>query len=73
VSLHDDGEEVTVSVDDDGEGLPEDFDLMQTRSLGLQIIQTLAEGDLKGSFQLKARDRGVSAVVKFPKQSQGGR
>jgi two-component sensor histidine kinase/PAS domain-containing protein len=73
VNLKDDGESVTISVDDDGVGLPEEFDLSQTTSLGLQIVRTLAEGDLKGSFELFSRDEGVSAVVTFPKHSQGGR
>jgi two-component sensor histidine kinase len=73
VNLQDDGEQITLSVDDDGVGLPEEFDLSQTASLGLQIVKTLAEGDLKGTFELYSRDKGVSAVVKFPKHTQGGR
>jgi two-component sensor histidine kinase len=73
VNLEDDGEQITISVDDDGSGLPDDFDLARTRSLGLQIVQTLAQNDLKGSFELHGRDNGVSAVVTFPKQSQGGK
>lgn len=73
VNLRDDGEQVTISVDDDGVGLPKEFDLAETSSLGLQIVKTLAEGDLKGSFELYGRDNGVSAVVTFPKHTQGGR
>jgi two-component sensor histidine kinase len=73
VNLMDDGDQITISVDDDGVGLPEEFDLAQTGSLGLQIVSTLAQGDLKGTFELRDRDKGVSAVVTFPKHSQGGR
>ncbi len=73
VNLSDDGEQVVISVDDDGVGLPEEFDLSQTDSLGLQIVKALAEGDLKGSFELCGRDKGVSAIVRFPKHTQGGR
>ena len=73
VNLRDDGEQITISVDDDGVGLPEEFDLGQTNSLGLQIVNALAEGDLKGSFELHSRDKGVSAIVTFPKHTQGGR
>ena len=73
VNLKDDGEQITIAVDDDGKGLPEDFDPTGTDSLGLQIVRTLAENDLKGSFELHGRDKGVSAVVTFPKQSQGGK
>jgi two-component sensor histidine kinase/PAS domain-containing protein len=72
INLKDDGDQVTLSVDDDGVGLPEDFDLSQTSSLGLQIVRTLATGDLKGTFELYGRDKGVSAVVTFPKY-QGGK
>jgi two-component sensor histidine kinase/PAS domain-containing protein len=73
VGLQDDGEQITISVDDDGVGLPEEFDLAHTSSLGLQIVNTLAQGDLKGNFELLSRDKGVSAIVTFPKHSQGGR
>jgi two-component sensor histidine kinase len=73
VNLQDDGEQVTIAVEDDGVGLPDEFDLAQTGSLGLQIVKTLAEGDLKGNFELHGRDKGVSAVVSFPKSTQGGR
>ncbi len=73
VNLRDDGEQISIAVDDDGVGLPEEFDLAQTSSLGLQIVKILAEGDLKGSFELHSRDKGVSAVVTFPKHTQGGR
>ncbi len=73
VKLKDDGEQITIAVDDDGVGLPEEFDLAQTSSLGLQIVSTLAQGDLHGSFELNSRDKGVSAIVTFPKQTQGGR
>lgn len=73
VNLKDDGSQITIVVDDDGVGLPEEFDLSQTSSLGLQIVKTLAEGDLKGTFELHSRDKGVSAIVTFPKHSQGGR
>ncbi len=73
VNLYDDGEQITISVDDDGVGLPDDFDLAHTGSLGLQIVRTLAQGDLKGHFELHRRDKGVSAVVTFPKHFYGGR
>jgi two-component sensor histidine kinase len=73
VKLKDDGELITIAVDDDGLGLPEEFDLAQTSSLGLHIVRTLAQDDLRGNFELNSRDKGVSAIVTFPKQTQGGR
>jgi len=72
VVLGDDGDQITIAVEDDGVGLPDDLDLSQTGSLGIKIVRTLATGDLKGTFELHGRDKGVSAVVTFPKQ-QGGK
>ena len=72
VGLEDDGSVVTISVDDDGAGLPEAFDPAQRDTLGLQIITSLAQNELKGTFELTGRDDGVSATVTFSKLAQGG-
>jgi two-component sensor histidine kinase len=69
VNLHDNGDLITIAVEDDGLGLPGDFHLEQSNSLGLHIVKTLAEGDLKGNFELRGRDKGVSAIVTFPKHT----
>lgn len=71
VNLRDDGDSVVIAVADDGQGLPDDFSLEQADSLGLQIVQTLVQDDLKGQFELREGD-GVSAIVTFPKQTLGG-
>lgn len=70
VQLTDEGDGVTITVQDDGVGLPADFDHAQAESLGLQIVQTLVEQDLRGHFELKGGD-GVRAVVSFPKMIGG--
>jgi two-component sensor histidine kinase len=67
VQLEDRGDEVSMVVADDGEGLPPDFDLTQTRSLGLRIVRTLAEDDLKGIFVLES-EQGTTATVRFSKK-----
>jgi two-component sensor histidine kinase/PAS domain-containing protein len=72
VNLRDDGDRVVIAVADDGQGLPEDFSLEQADSLGLQIVQTLVQDDLKGQFELR-EGGGVSAIVTFPKQTLGGK
>src|SRR5262249_8258508 len=41
VSVARDAERLTVVVEDDGRGLPDDFDLESANSLGLQIVRTL--------------------------------
>lgn len=66
VNLRDDGKRVTIEINDDGHGLPAGFDLTQNSSLGLRIVQTLVQDDLKGRFELRSGD-GVSAIVTFPK------
>jgi two-component sensor histidine kinase len=71
VNLQDNGNSVVIAVADDGQGLPDDFSLEQADSLGLQIVQTLVQDDLKGRFELREGD-GVSAIVTFPKQTLGG-
>ncbi len=71
VNLRDDGDKVVIAVADDGQGLPDDFSLEQADSLGLQIVQTLVQDDLKGQFELR-EGNGVSAIVTFPKQTLGG-
>jgi two-component sensor histidine kinase len=59
---------------DDGCGLPENFDLRKTRSLGLSIVRTLIEGDLEGSFTLendgRGRGYGTHARISVPKPEQ---
>ena len=66
VTLHDGGDEVRIEVRDEGGQLPADFDLERKSGLGLQIVRTLVEDDLKGHFELRA-DGGVSAEIVFPK------
>ena len=41
-----------VTVDDDGKGLPEGFDLDGSTSLGLSIVRTLVESELGGQLEL---------------------
>jgi len=71
IKLNDEGEWVSIDIGDDGVGLPSEFDLSEHSGLGLRIVQTLVQGDLKGKFDLYG-DKGVRAVVTFPKTSLGG-
>jgi two-component sensor histidine kinase len=58
---------LTVTVTDSGAGLPPDFDLDNTKSLGLQIVRTLVEGELGGQLILRPRDGGGTvAIVDLP-------
>ncbi len=70
VHLADEGDQVRITVQDNGTGLPEDFDLEHNSSLGLQIVRTVVQQDLRGRFELH-NGQGVSAVVTFPKVTVG--
>jgi len=45
---------LTVVVQDDGRGLPADFDLADSPRLGLQIVRTLVQADLRGTLDLRS-------------------
>ena len=71
IELADDGEWVTIIVGDDGAGLPDNFDVNEDGGLGLRIVRSLVQGDLKGRFEIK-EEQGVKAIVTFPKTPLGG-
>ena len=52
-----------VSVDDDGVGLPEGFDLDGSTSLGLSIVRTLVESELDGQLEMGPAPGGGTRVV----------
>lgn len=67
VNFIENAEGYTLSIADDGVGLPQDFKITGHKSLGLKIIKTMAESDLQGSFTLTNRpEGGTFAVVKIP-------
>jgi two-component system, sensor histidine kinase PdtaS len=56
-----------VVIADDGKGLPPGFSLERTERLGLQIVRTLVESELRGSLSLRRRPRGgTEAVLRVP-------
>lgn len=71
LTFQDEGDRVIVRVRDDGSGLPENFRLENAESLGLQIVQTLVQEDLKGTIEMRNGD-GAEAIVTFPKAIFGG-
>nr|HMN27075.1 histidine kinase N-terminal domain-containing protein [Caldilineaceae bacterium] len=83
IVLQDLGDQVEVTITDDGHGLPPGFDPLHHASLGLQIVRTLATDDLKGAFRLESGQAvapplhegapvaeivGTRALVTFPKR-----
>ena len=56
---------VTVLVQDNGPGLPKDFDMGRDSNLGLTIVRTLVKDELKGHFEMGG-SKGTDAKVTFP-------
>lgn len=53
-----------VAVADNGSGLPEGFDITASTGLGLTIVRTLVESELRGEFQQRRIDgRNVFAIA----------
>lgn len=60
------GRELAVTISDDGVGLPADFDIATSPNLGLQIVRTLTENELRGELQLITDNQQTRATVTFP-------
>ena len=52
-----------LTVSDNGIGIPADFDLEKSKSLGIQLVTTLVD-QLEGELELK-RDNGTEFIIKF--------
>ncbi|MDZ7689629.1 MAG: histidine kinase dimerization/phosphoacceptor domain -containing protein [Balneolaceae bacterium] len=55
----------TLRVADNGQGLPDDFNLDNQQSLGMTLIQTLTK-QLEGELEIKSGDKWTTFQVKFP-------
>ncbi len=60
------GDRIKLTVKDNGIGIPEELDIYKTDTLGLKIVRTLAEEQLKGKMEL-IRDKGTGFYVEFDK------
>jgi two-component sensor histidine kinase len=62
------GEGVTdyrIEIMDNGSGLPADFDWQRSSNLGLQIVRTLTENELKGTISLSRKGEQTVATLLF--------
>ena len=59
------GSSCVVKIEDDGAGLPEGFSIKDSSNLGLQIVRTLTENELKGILELFSSDKGTTAQLRF--------
>ncbi len=67
ISAHRFRRQLHVTVADNGRGLPDGFTLDSADRLGLQIVRTLAQEDLRGSIEMRPRaGGGTEAVLVVP-------
>ena len=57
-----------LAVSDNGIGIPENLDIEDFESLGLQLVTTLVE-QLDGELELK-RDNGTEFIIRFTEKNQ---
>ena len=55
-----------IVVEDDGRGLPDDFDLDSSTQLGLSIVRTLVESELGGVLEIGPGSRGTRVQADLP-------
>lgn len=60
------GKNVKVTITDDGVGLPEGFSIAQSSNLGLQIVRTLTENELRGKISVVSDEHQTRAELDFP-------
>ena len=60
------GQQLQVMISDDGVGLPDGFDIATSPNLGLQIVRTLTENELRGTLTLSSDSEQTQAVLSFP-------
>jgi two-component system, sensor histidine kinase PdtaS len=63
--LNNDGRRLSVRVQDNGVGLPEDFSINKTKSLGLSITRSLVESQLEGSIEMTS-SHGTTVDLSIP-------
>jgi PAS domain S-box-containing protein len=59
-----DGNEIELSVKDNGIGLPDDFDIEKSQSLGLKLVTMLTEGQLEGKLKVNGKG-GAKFQIQF--------
>lgn len=57
-------DEIELIISDNGIGVPDDIDLMTTRSMGLYLVRILAQDQLHGSIEMD-RTKGTRFTIRF--------
>jgi two-component sensor histidine kinase len=67
IDLTNDDRGIAVVITDNGRGLPEDFSIQTTTSLGLSIVRDLLQSQLGGTIEMRRNtdDPDGGTVVRF--------
>jgi len=65
VTLKRDQDMVELRVADQGRGMPEDFQVDQSSSLGMRVIASTVR-QLRGTLEIKRREPGTEFVIRIP-------
>ncbi|MGM0505827.1 MAG: PAS domain S-box protein [Bacteroidota bacterium] len=71
VSMRESGGGVSIVVEDDGVGLPEDFDVRKPNTLGMSLIDVLTE-QLHGTQRYESPETGSRFILEFAKSDATG-
>jgi two-component sensor histidine kinase len=66
VEIFQEGNELILRVIDNGSGLPENFNLEKTDSLGLLLVRSLVKTQLDGELSFKNAEPGTIAEIRVP-------
>ncbi len=72
VSITEQGEDIVLTVSDNGPDPTKPFDQVKQRRLGLQIVDSLVKEQLGGDSRMERIDGMTIATVSFPKHSSEG-
>jgi len=61
---------ISLTVSDDGVGLPEGLDINATRTLGLRLVKILAEDQLQGNLEVTSKE-GTTFKIEFDIETNG--
>ncbi|WP_340104537.1 PAS domain S-box protein [Rhodohalobacter sp. 8-1] len=71
ICLRDSGEAIHLEIEDDGNGLPDGFEEMDTTSMGIQLIDLLTQ-QLKGEKRYRSDRTGTTFSLRFTKYGGKG-
>ncbi len=71
LSISDEDKQLHLSINDDGIGLPDEFDKSDVNSLGLNLIDVLSQ-QLEAKYRYEPGKEGTTFMLQFQKDSQKG-